>query len=315
MCTIDVLYGNCIDKNVNNAKRIHMDNNTETLYGMENDMVLLQFLRSKNSDRFTKLDAFCDLIGRMSEQSRHHDGSRSASFSPLCHGQFTGSISQLAHDWHWHRATVRSFLDGLETRGVIKRDLHGRDYTFRLRTHASLAVPIVTYDTVLDIAYYLLRHWDEYSLTPEFLAAYFEAYDGCMMNTDIHEDNPMVLAVDNAKIILHALGHLEFSVIREARFDDSVVQKVAATFMGEEKWSWVKWMKALMFLDTALIAFDFPVKYINDVEERKHDAFISDFTDQDMSLLQELFNQVKKEEEKFIASADTEDNTSSSPTL
>ncbi len=53
-----------------NAKRLYMDNNTETLYGMENDMVLLQFLRSKNSDRFTKLDAFCDLIGRMSEQSR-----------------------------------------------------------------------------------------------------------------------------------------------------------------------------------------------------------------------------------------------------
>ena len=31
-----------------------MDNKNVTLYGMENDMALLQFLRSKNTERFTK---------------------------------------------------------------------------------------------------------------------------------------------------------------------------------------------------------------------------------------------------------------------
>lgn len=35
-----------------------MDNKNVTLYGMENDMALLQFLRFKNTERFTKLDAF-----------------------------------------------------------------------------------------------------------------------------------------------------------------------------------------------------------------------------------------------------------------
>ena len=68
-------------------------------------MTLLQFLRSKNSDRFTKLDAFCDLIGRMSGQSQARNGNHSTTISPLCHSVFTGSISELAHDWHWHRAT------------------------------------------------------------------------------------------------------------------------------------------------------------------------------------------------------------------
>lgn len=155
-----------------------MDNKNVTLYGMENDMALLQFLRSKNTERFTKLDAFCYLIGKMSGQDKAHKGDSSKDISPLCHGEFTGSISELANDWHWHRATVRSFLDGLENLGVIKRKLQGRDYTFTLRTHASLTVPIITYDTVLEVAYLLLQHWDEYNLSPKFLAAYFEAYDG-----------------------------------------------------------------------------------------------------------------------------------------
>ena len=39
---------------------------------MENDMALLQFLRSKNTERFTKLDAFCYLIGKMSGQDKAH---------------------------------------------------------------------------------------------------------------------------------------------------------------------------------------------------------------------------------------------------
>ena len=121
-----------------------MDNKNVTLYGMENDMALLQFLRSKNTERFTKLDAFCYLIGKMSGQGKAHKGDSSKDISPLCHGEFTGSISELANDWHWHRATVRSFLDGLESLGVIKRELQGRDYTFILRTHTSLSIPIIT---------------------------------------------------------------------------------------------------------------------------------------------------------------------------
>ena len=111
---------------------------------MENDMALLQFLRSKNSDRFTKLDAFCDLIGRMSEQTKACKGKSSDAVSPLCFGYFTGSISELAQDWHWHRATVRSFLDGLEELGIITRKLDGRDYTFKLHTHTSISVPVIT---------------------------------------------------------------------------------------------------------------------------------------------------------------------------
>ena len=288
-----------------------MDNKNVTLYGMENDMALLQFLRSKNTERFTKLDAFCYLIGKMSGQDKAHKGDSSKDISPLCHGEFTGSISELANDWHWHRATVRSFLDGLENLGVIKRKLQGRDYTFTLRTHASLTVPIITYDTVLEVAYLLLQHWDEYNLSPEFLAAYFEAYDGTMNDEDDCGDPDWNKEDQNAKIVLECFSHLEFSTVYNCQDSDSLVQMVASTFKGAGQWSWTKWMQALMYMDFVLMGEDFPDIDKSDEDSYKHNAFVCDFSKQDMRLLRELFYKLKKMEKDDSEQTDSKHTSSS----
>ena len=288
-----------------------MDNKNVTLYGMENDMALLQFLRSKNTERFTKLDAFCYLIGKMSGQGKAHKGDSSKDISPLCHGEFTGSISELANDWHWHRATVRSFLDGLESLGVIKRELQGRDYTFILRTHTSLSIPIITYDTVLEVAYLLLQHWDEYNLSPKFLAAYFEAYDGTMNEEDDCGDPDWNREDHNAKIVLECFSHLEFSVIFNVRPDDSLVQMVASTFKGAGQWSWTKWMQALMYIDFVLMGEYFPDIDKFDEDSYKHNAFVCDFSKQDMRLLRELFYKLKKMEKNDSEQTDSNHTSSS----
>lgn len=288
-----------------------MDNKNVTLYGMENDMALLQFLRSKNTERFTKLDAFCYLIGKMSGQDKAHKGDSSKDISPLCHGEFTGSISELANDWHWHRATVRSFLDGLENLGVIKRKLQGRDYTFMLRTHASLTVPIINYDTVLEVAYLLLQHWDEYNLSPEFLAAYFEAYDGTMNEEDDCGDPDWNREDHNAKIVLECFSHLEFSVIFNLRSDDSLVQMVASTYKGSGQWSWTKWMQALMYMDFVLMGEDFPDIDKSDEDSYKRNAFVCDFSKQDMRLLRELFYKLKKMKKDDSEQTDSNHTSSS----
>ena len=288
-----------------------MDNKNVTLYGMENDMALLQFLRSKNTERFTKLDAFCYLIGKMSGQDKAHKGDSSKDISPLCHGEFTGSISELANDWHWHRATVRSFLDGLESLGVIKRELQGRDYTFILRTHTSLSIPIITYDTVLEVAYLLLQHWDEYNLSPKFLAAYFEAYDRTMNDEDDCGDPDWNREDHNAKIVLESFSHLEFSVIHNLQYEDSLVQIVASTFKGAGQWSWTKWMQALMYMDFVLMGEDFPDIDKSDENSYKHNAFLCDFSKQDMRLLRELFYKLKKMEKGDSEQTDSKHTSSS----
>ena len=271
-----------------------MDNKNVTLYGMENDMALLQFLRSKNTERFTKLDAFCYLIGKMSGQDKAHKGDSSSDVSPLCYGGFIGSISELANDWHWHRATVRSFLDGLESLGIIKRELHGRDYTFKLRTHTSVSVPIISYEIVIEMAYLLLEHWDEYNLSPEFIAAYFEAYYTSIKKdrgTDIPETEQREKM---AEIILAAFAHLDFSAVNNCQYDESLVQMVASTFMCTGQWSWIKWIRALVYMDFVLMGEDFPDIDKSDEDSYKHNAFVCDFSKQDMRLLRELFYKLKK---------------------
>ena len=281
---------------------------------MENDMALLQFLRSKNTERFTKLDAFCYLIGKMSEQTKAHKGDSSTDISPLCHGGFAGSISELANDWHWHRATVRSFLDGLESLGVITRELHGRDYHFTLRTHASLSIPIITYDAVLEVAYLLLHHWDEYNLSPEFLAAYFEAYDSTISDKCMCDDPDWDRAEDNAETVLEAFSHLEFSAVYICQCNDSLIQLVSSTFRGTGQWSWTKWMQALMYMDFALMGDDFPDIDKSDEDSYKHNIFVCDFSKQDMRLLRELFYRIKKKMRKDDSEQTDSDHTSSSLT-
>lgn len=43
-------------------------------------------------------------------------------------GQFAVTITDLAGCWHWHRATVRSFLNGLEDLGQIRKSSLTRSY-------------------------------------------------------------------------------------------------------------------------------------------------------------------------------------------
>jgi hypothetical protein len=111
-------------------------------------------------------------------------------------------------------------------------ELQGRDYTFILRTTPVFLFQSSLTTQCLKVAYLLLQHWDEYNLSPKFLAAYFEAYDGTMNEEDDCGDPDWNREDHNAKIVLECFSHLEFSVIFNLRSDDSLVQMVASSFKG-----------------------------------------------------------------------------------
>ena len=75
------------------------------------DRSLLEYLKPKSEDRFSKLEAYCDLLSRASSGAFVAAiGDRQEELVP---GQFVASISELARKWKWQRATVRSFVEGL----------------------------------------------------------------------------------------------------------------------------------------------------------------------------------------------------------
>ena len=78
-------------------------------------MEVFDYLKEKVGERKTRTEAYSDLLdkslaGFISPFLRKQD----YDLQPCqCHV----TISDLAVEWHWHRATVRAFLDKLEEMG------------------------------------------------------------------------------------------------------------------------------------------------------------------------------------------------------
>ncbi|MCS2813849.1 DUF3489 domain-containing protein [Bacteroides ovatus] len=75
------------------------------------DRSLLEYLKPKSEDRYSKLEAYCDLLTRAT--SGTYSTSVVVGNLKLLPYQFIATISELARKWQWQRATVRQFLTGL----------------------------------------------------------------------------------------------------------------------------------------------------------------------------------------------------------
>ena len=89
-----------------------MRNRNEAPAAILANVEVFDYLKEKVGERKTRTEAYCDLLdkslaGFVSPFLRRQD----YDLSPCqCHV----TVSDLASEWHWHRATVRSFLDTLE---------------------------------------------------------------------------------------------------------------------------------------------------------------------------------------------------------
>ena len=79
---------------------------------MSGQMSLLEFLKERSGARMSKLEAYLDLVDKASMQYIPKDLCRQE--FTLSDGQFVITITELAECWHWHRATVRTFIEQLE---------------------------------------------------------------------------------------------------------------------------------------------------------------------------------------------------------
>lgn len=79
---------------------------------------LLDLLKEHSGERTSKLEAYLELVDMASAQYIPKDMDKE-NFH-LQPDQFVTTITELADCWHWHRATVRSFIEQLEAMGQIK---------------------------------------------------------------------------------------------------------------------------------------------------------------------------------------------------
>ena len=84
---------------------------------MSERMSLLEFLKERSGIRLSKLEAYLDLVEKASVQYIPKDLCKQEFC--LSNGQFVITITELAGCWHWHRATVRTFIEQLEKMNQI----------------------------------------------------------------------------------------------------------------------------------------------------------------------------------------------------
>lgn len=95
-----------------------MENNKEHTMTISADSGLFMYLQEKVCERKTKIEAYCNLLKKASDNfvSPILKNRNQMLDSNQCHV----TITDLSVEWHWHRSTVRTFLEKLEEYGQIK---------------------------------------------------------------------------------------------------------------------------------------------------------------------------------------------------
>ena len=88
----------------------------------------LASLQDRHNERYSKHEAFCYLLDKACEHYVPKAVSKEMA-DELGDFQFITTKTQLAEDWHWHRATVRQFLEKLTEHGLMSSKEFETKYT------------------------------------------------------------------------------------------------------------------------------------------------------------------------------------------
>ena len=88
----------------------------------------LASLQDRHNERYSKHEAFCYLLDKACERYLPKSVKKEVA-DIMGDFQFITTKTQLAEDWHWHRATVRQFLEKLMEHGLINSKEFDTKYT------------------------------------------------------------------------------------------------------------------------------------------------------------------------------------------
>ena len=119
-----------------NQSSKHVSSDGETPQSV--DRSLLEFLKPKSEERYSKLEAYCDLLSRASAGAYATPEAEGA--LQLLPGQFVATISELSRQWKWQRATVRQFIAGLANLGHISTKPYSKSFIFSVNLSQRLSL-------------------------------------------------------------------------------------------------------------------------------------------------------------------------------
>lgn len=243
---------------------------------------LLDMLCPKRSGRYTKLEAYIDLLDRMS--SEKCDDTHTGEVVSVGRGEFAVTITELSEKWNWHRATVRSFLDDLEQLGEIRRQMQKHCYRIAMVNHVRMFIPIDTPEDMLDYCRILFAHLTMRLRNMQELVPFAEQY--CHLaaeaeggNRDYSKYSEYIVRLVHALILSSLKARIKDGDLDS--LDKSIRLAMLETLSGDSPWTVYKWLQAASILSMAL---DERTKPVPDMDS---DGL---FTERDFSLLRRIYN-------------------------
>lgn len=217
------------------------------------DRALLEYLKPKPGDRYSKLEAYCDLLSRSSSApyvAKH--GGQTISLLP---GQFITTISTLAKKWNWQRATVRQFLAGLVETGQIAQEKFYKSYIFSIRHDMKMTLDIRSMDDILDFCMMQFTRFREGRVSSQEVANSYETYYGMMMQVAREHENEQKYEEQVYLHQAHMFDMLAYSIASHVMFHKlgkkSHLDAVFLLFGRNHLWNWQKVIDVLGLLNTA----------------------------------------------------------------
>lgn len=127
----------------------------------------LASLQDRHNERYSKHEAFCYLLDKACEHYVPKAVSKEVA-DELKDFQFITTKTQLAEDWHWHRATVRQFLEKLTEHGLMNSKEFETKYTIiTMRGMKDNNVPTMRNSILESIIRFTMDSWLNGSSTTE----------------------------------------------------------------------------------------------------------------------------------------------------
>ena len=220
------------------------------------DRSLLEFLKPKPEERYSKLEAYCDLLSRAATSAyTSKTGGRQMELLP---GQFVATISELARKWQWQRATVRQFLEGLEDLGQLSSEAVAKNFVFSVNLQQRLSIYVSSSDDVLDFCAMQFARFIQGRTSAEDVASSYGRYYGMKMELAIG-DGDNNASNELASSIYRILNH-------NTDFSKEISDSVSLLFGRDNLWDWHKVIDCLGILAIAMRDRSKP-SYMDEVNE------------------------------------------------
>ena len=154
------------------------------------EVSMFDYLQEKVGERKTRIEAYCDLMEKAS--ARFVSPFLKKSEQSLDKNQCHVTITDLAAEWKWHRATVRTFLERLEEYRQLTIERLPKSMVITMPSPANLHTAIIgkPTDKFSDEVSHILSEWAVGNITAKDAgSAIGKAIDTCTHDCAVTERN------------------------------------------------------------------------------------------------------------------------------